>query len=344
VRGNLLALITDFLKDRKQVTKIGGMLSNSQPVKSGVVQGRCLGPLLFIIFVNDIPSIFSKSIFTKIFADDLKIYTRIKCFCDEFLLQHNLNLLVNWSKLWQLPISIGKCITMLIGMLKQMHLHPPSPTRYFLNTTPLEYANSVKDLGVIIDGNLQFKDHINCIVHNASCRASMILKCFQSHNINLLCRAFIVYVRPLLEYNSPVWSPHSVGEIKALESVQRRFTKKLPGFSELDYETRLKSLSLETLEFRRLKFDLITTYKIIFGKIKTDSSTFFEFSDYTKTRGHSYKLKNPLPHTNIKKFSFSNRVVAPWNSLLKADFTTISKFKESLNIENLNKFLVVYTF
>lgn len=342
VRGNLLALITDFLKDRKQMTKISDRLSSSQPVKSGVVQGSCIGPLLFIIFVNDIPSIFSKSIFTKIFADDLKIYTRIRCFLDEFLLQHNLNLLVNWSELWQLPISIGKCITMLIGILK--HIHPPSPTRYFLNTTPLEYVSSVKDLGVIVDGNLQFKEHINRIVHNASCRASLILKCFQSHDINLLRRAFIVYVRPLLEYNSPVWSPHSVGEIKALESVQRRFTKKLPGISELNYENRLKKLSLETLEFRRLKVDLVTTYKIIFGQIKTASSTFFEFSDYTKTRGHRYKLKTPLSRTNIKKFSFSSRVIAPWNSLIKADFTNISKFKISLTTENLNQFLVVYKF
>lgn len=341
INGNLLALIADFLKDRKQVTKVGDQLSNWQPVKSGVVQGSCLGPLLFIIFVNDIPSIFSKSVFTKIFADDLKLYTRIISFLDEFALQHNLNLLVKWSELWQLPISFGKCIAMLISMLNQNQLHSLTP--FFLNTTPLRYATNIKDLGVIIDNNLQFKEHINHIVHKASCRSSLILKCFQSRNIDLLRRAFIVYVRPLLEYNSPVWSPHNVGEIKALESVQRRFTKKLPGFSELDYESRLKTLSLETLEFRRLKFDLLTTYKIIFGIIKTDLSIFFELSDYTKTRGHRYKLRLPLPHTNIKKFTFSNRVIEPWNSL-KADFTTITKFKKSLTIDNLSRFLIVYPF
>jgi len=89
-----------------------------------------------------------------------------------------------------------------------------------------------------------------------------------------LMHAFIVYVRPLLEYGSCVWSPHFKSDIDRIESVQRRFTKRLRFLNNMSYSQRLMTLGLETLEVRRLHQDLLLTYKIVFGLINIDSSKF----------------------------------------------------------------------
>ena len=98
-------------------------------------------------------------------------------------------------------------------------------------------ASVVNDLGVFVDERLKFDSHINYIVARASVRANLIHKCF----LSTMARAFKVYVRPLLEYASQAWSPYQLKDIKRIESLQRRFTKRLPGFSHLKYTNRLKS-------------------------------------------------------------------------------------------------------
>jgi len=90
-----------------------------------------------------------------------------------------------------------------------------------------------------------------------------IHRCFLSRNICLLTHAFLVYVRPLVEYNSTLWSPHLKHDINSIESVQRRFTKRLPGFWKYTYSKQLELLNLPSLELRRLYYDLIWAYKII---------------------------------------------------------------------------------
>ena len=100
---------------------------------------------------------------------------------------------------------------------------------------------------------------IDQIVARACTRANFVHKCFISRDTNILTRAFVVYVRPLLEYGSSVWSTHHAREFKQAESVQTRFTKRLPGLKYLHYHERLQYLGLETLEMRRLRQDLVIT-------------------------------------------------------------------------------------
>ena len=127
-------------------------------------------------------------------------------------------------------------------------------------------VDRVKDLGIVMDLHLTFTHHIDQIVARAFTRANLIHKCFVSREAGSLTRAFTVYVRPLLEYGSPVWSPHHSGKIALIESVQRRFTKRLPGLRNVEYKVRLEQLGLETLEMRRLRNDLIFTYKVYLCK------------------------------------------------------------------------------
>jgi hypothetical protein len=135
------------------------------------------------------------------------------------------------------------------------------------------------------------------------------MKSFFSHNISTLVKAFKVYVRPILEYASSVWSPHLIMDIESIEAVQRRFTKRLPGQWNVPYTERLKTVGLERLDVRRLRQDLIMTYKILFGLTCLDSLQFFELSPHPSTRGHDYKLFMPNVATDTRKYCFSYRVL-----------------------------------
>ena len=195
------------------------------------------------------------------------------------------------------------------------------------------------DLGVTVDEQLHFTKHINTIARKAHTRCSLILKCFQSKNVDCLLRAYLTYVRPTLEYNSPVWNPHFVKDIRTLESVQRRFTKKLNGLHDLTYEQRLQVLNLDSLEVRRIRADLVLTFKIIRGISRVKISDFFTVSTATKTRGHCYKLSMPKVRTDIRKYFFSSRIVKVWNALPtdKVNFNSLNGFIRSLSAVALNK-------
>jgi len=207
----------------------------------------------------------------------------------------------------------------------------------------LQQVDSVLDLGIAIDSNLKFSQHINNNVRKGLARSNLIFKCFQSRDTAILLRAFKTFVLPLLEYNSPVWSPHLLKDINLIEKVQRRFTKRLPGMSDLSYGDRLSALATEQLEARRLRTDLVTAYKIIFGLTILNRDSFFKFSECTiNTRGHSYKLLQPTCSCDVRNNCFPVRVVKMWNSLPPnlTDFSNIYNFKKSLNYSFFNKLCV----
>jgi len=152
-------------------------------------------------------------------------------------------------------------------------------------------SHMVKGLGVTVDVSLKFTDHINSITAKALRRVGLLFKCFITRGHNILVKAFNTYVRPVLEYASSIWSLTQIGPINRLESVQRRFTKRFPGIGHLTYRERLSALNLESLEIRRLRLDLLLTYKITFGMADIDSHKLFCLRANIKpTTGHGFKL------------------------------------------------------
>lgn len=339
ISGNLLKWIEYFLSNRTQQTKVGSQLSDIVSLTSGVVQGSVLGPLLFLLYINDVTRVLAyDGCFCKLYADDMKLYTTLSPTESCVRLQDKLNDLIQWSETWQLKISQSKCAA--------MYIHETST-----NLTPelqlcgsaITKTNEYKDLGVIVDCKLKFASHINNIVSKASTRACLIHKCFLSKDAATLLRAFKVYVRPLLEYASTVWSPSYEISANLIESVQRKFTKRLPGCANLDYASRLATLNLQSLELRRLHFDLITTYKILFGLIDVTVSDFFTFADQDhNTRGHSYKLLGGQCRVNVRQHYFAERVVNVWNSLnvQPNDFKNLQAFKRCILKQDLGDFIV----
>jgi len=143
-----------------------------------------------------------------------------------------------------------------------------------------------------------------------------------------------VYVRPILEYCSVVWNPSLIKDINAIEAVQRRFTKRLPGMKHLTYHQRLVKLELKSLELRRVRTDLLCVYKIVFGLVDACLSDFFVSQFNDARRGHRYKLYLPPCRSNVGlRFNCPNyRTIRTWNSLpADMDFTSLNSFRSSLN-------------
>jgi len=337
IRGKLLAWIAAFLSDRSQVVRIGRSVSGRVNVISGVPQGSVLGPLLFLVYINDIVEIFDDKVTVKMFADDVKIYVVIDNISDCVLLQKSLEKLQVWASDWQLQVSITKCAVLQMGVRKINY-------QYNINDIILPTVDSIRDLGIIVCKNLKFNKHVDNIVARAHQRASLILRCFKSRDTTTLCRAFVVYVRPLVEYCSQIWSPSYLSDIYKIERVQRRFTRRLKGMNSLSYGQRLNKLKLETLELRRLKFDLLFVFKILNGLVSV-SREVFNFSAMLNLRGHNCKLVKPISHVNCRLHVFVSRIVDAWNVLPQnaINATNVNVFKSVVNDVNFNKFLQVST-
>jgi hypothetical protein len=154
--------------------------------------------------------------------------------------------------------------------------------------------------------------------------------------------AYKVYILPILEYCSTVWSPFKLCDIDRIESIQRSFTKRLNGLQDLSYTQRLSKCNLPSLELRRLWADLTLCYKIIHNKVDLCSSTFFTFDDNIySTRGNCLKLKIPNAQSNHRRHFFANRVCRPWNALPNKIVTASSVpiFKKYIELFDFTKFL-----
>ena len=331
--GSLLDWISDCLADRTQAVSVSGVMSELTNVTSGVPQGSVLGPLLFILFINDL-SCEEYNIDAPKFADDVLMHNAIISQHDQRNLQGALGHVECWSNASQLPIADTKCSVLHLGSANAKY-------NYLLFDNILTHQSLVKDLGVWFSTDLKVGYHCKTIVMKANQRAAIIKRVFVSGDVFTLCWAFKVYVRPILEYASHVWSPHLVKDIDCVESVQRYFTKYLPGMSRLSYNDRLRHLGLESLELRRLKADLLFTYNLLHDKLAVPGHYFFSVRGMGRTRGHPLKLTVNMSHLDCRKFFFCNRVVGPWNQL-PADTVmapSILSFKRGLESFDLSNFI-----
>jgi len=335
IYGDLFEWISAFLNNRSQQVKISNVLSNIVFITSGVPQGSVLGPTLFLIYINDLIDAFATLNCTvKLYADDAKLYSSYRFGDSSSCLIQALKYLSDWAKTWQLTIANSKCVAHRITTVN----NSSDVCYYAIDDFNLEWSNCTRDLGVYIDSDLKFVQHISKITHIAHSRSCLILKCFFTRNPVVLVKAFCTYVRPVLEYCTPVWSPHLTGLIDKLEKVQRRFTKKLYGMSNLSYNERLVSLKLDSLYNRRVKQDLIMCYKIINGLICLDFSDFFTTSPSDRTRGHNFKLGIQNCRLDTRKFCFARRVCHVWNKLPHdvVNSCSISSFKRKLAAFNFD--------
>jgi hypothetical protein len=338
INGKLFEWISLFLNDRSQCVVLENCISSSCPVISGVVQGSVLGPLLFLIYINDITEVCSGSTKLKLFADDAKFYSACKLNTQSTDLQTTLDRLTAWAAKWQLKININKCFHIHINSKRNETV----ANKYFLDNAAIITSNSVTDLGIEINSNLDFSSHISNIIAKARQRSGTFFRGFVCRKLAFVRKIFVTYIRPCLEYNSNVWNPSKIYLIDKIESVQRQFTKKIPTISNLSYEERLKALNLDPLELRRLRFDLIQYYKILNNLSPLKPENYFSFYfPRESSRTTEPKLIRPALGNNRLFSSFFFRSIDAWNCL-PTDLrhaSSVDSFKNYLLKFDLSKFL-----
>lgn len=323
IKNSLLNWIRDWLTDRKQRVVLNGEYSDWIAVTSGVPQGSVLGPLLFTMYINDLELGLSNKIFK--FADDTKLVITINDFKDNFKGQKDLDKLVGWCNRNDMNFNTQKCKVLHMG-------HKNSHFNYNMNGEWIESSCCEKDLGVHVDERLTFSKQCLESRNKANRMLGYIARNVSHKSKEVIKRLYNAYVRPHLEYCVQAWSPHYRKDIEMLEKVQRRATKLINGFDRLDYESRLRELDMFSLERRYKRGDMIEVYKIFNGMDDLCFEDFFEL-DLGGRRGHSKKLKTKKSRLDVRRYSFSVRVVDLWNKLSEETVSseTLDCFKRLLD-------------
>lgn len=318
--GNILGWIKGFLTERYHRVNIRSAKSDWLPVESGVPQGSVLGPVLFLVYINDLCQNLEST--ASLFADDAKIYRTIRTEADVEALQRDMKRLDDWSDKWLLSFNVGKCKTMHIG-------HNNQQADYQLKGNTLQKTTQEKDLGIIVSNNLKSSEHVATVAAKANSRLGVIKRNFSVLTKEILVPLYLSLVRPIMDYAAQSWSPYLKKDIQVLEKVQRRATKLVPDLTQLPYEERCKRLGLQTLEDRRNRGDMIETYKLLHGYEDIPYAKFFQLNT-NNLRGHSLKLSRPEHwRTTLKGNWFTIRVIDKWNALPESVVTapTIATFK-----------------
>jgi hypothetical protein len=256
--GNLLSWLDNYLSGRQQRVTLRGKYSDWMPVISGVPQGSILGPLLFLLYINDMPAS-CKNSSVALFADDAKCSRNIRSHGDCLMLQEDLDHLWLWSKVWLMSFNVDKCKVLSISRCQSKTSFP-----YNMNGCVLEHVDVFKDLGVSVSSTLNWHDHVETIVSKANRVNGMIKRAvgYKAPPI-VSSRLYQSLTRSIVEYCSPVWSPHQIIDIKKLERVQRSMTRFILHYPNQSYQQRCSNLEILPLSYRREINDLTFFFKCV---------------------------------------------------------------------------------
>lgn len=250
-----LLWLSDYLCDRTQQVKLGNTLSLPLNVVSGVGQGSHIGPLLFSLFFNDLPSVIQNSS-VLLFADDVKLYKSITSLDDCVLLQQDLAKFHRWLSSNGMNLSLHKCAVIEFSRSNNSYDYT-----YQINCEPLSRVHQIKDLGIILDRNLSFCSQVSTI----ALRCHRILGWIFRNSKGLSSQAFsLLYkslVRSLLEYACVVWSPHYEVHKHTLERVQKKFKR------YFSYRYPAVDLNLVPLHERREQVDSNFIESLVAGQV-----------------------------------------------------------------------------
>ena len=217
IEGKVLEWITSFLTDRRQLVVCDGSRSQYSPVTSGVPQGTVLGPLLFLLHLNDLPTVVDPGTSVRLFADDALIYRVINSLEDQVALQQDLRNLEHWASAWGMVFNASKCYMMHINRTRAHQ-----PYMYQLCGTLLSSVTSEKYLGVYVNHDLRWTHHIDQVAAKAARKLGFIRRNLRGAPSECKKLAYIALVRSGMEYASIIWDPHTKKDQDKLEKVQRK--------------------------------------------------------------------------------------------------------------------------
>ena len=309
IRGHALAWIRAFLGNRSQTVVLEGEESGSVPVTSGVPQGSVLGPILFLVYINDLPDELSSQV--RLFADDTAVYLTIGGAEDGKVLQTDLDRLSVWEDRWDMEFNPSKCQVVRVTSSRTLF-----NIAYTLHGQVLEVVTSAKYLGVDISSGLSWNPHIDRITGNANRTLNFIQRNIKTKNQKVRETAYNTLVRPQLEYAAPVWDPYFKEKILQLEKVQRRAARCTT--SSFDYRSSVTAivndLGWRTLEQRRADPRLCLFFKIVHGLVALPLPDYIHPSNRISRYCHSMTFRQLHTSTSYYKYSFPLAIVQ-WNAL-----------------------------
>ena len=314
LNGRLLEWFKDYLHNRKQQTCVNGELSSRADVTSGVPQGSILGPLLFLIYINDMPDVIHGTSKIALYADDSKIYNSINSDQDCINLQEQLENLVKWSETWKLNFNAAKCKIMSIT-------RKILPYRYNYNIRgiPLERVTTMMDLGVTVQDNLLWDLHIRNIVNKAHRNLFFIKRSIGCHAPSKAkLTLYTSLVRSQLEYASIIWAPTTKENIILLERIQKRATKYICNYRDMTYRERLQNCKLVPLAHRREILDCTFAHKArdgLFGQTIKDICLIKAPRHNVRLDPNNTKIQPKAFNTETFGHFYSNRLPQIWNTL-----------------------------
>ena len=266
ITGNACKWLESFCRGRKQKVKIDNSTSNEAEVTSGVPQGTVLGPLLFLILINDINEDIDADINVSLFADDTRVGKIIKTSEDVENLQDNLEKIYKWQMNNNMVFNEDKFELLRVGknsLIKE-------ESNYFTDEYKemIEPKSEVKDLGIIIQDDLNFSNQINKITKKMKMKSSWILRSLTSRTPSIMSRVWKTYMLPDIDYCSILWfSPARPQLIIELENGQNRFLKRLENQWDSNYWARLSISNLQSIQRRLERYQIIYIWKAMEGLV-----------------------------------------------------------------------------
>ena len=310
IKGPILTWISAFLKHRDQCVVVDGVHSDWVHVDSGVPQGTVLGPLLFLLHINDLPSRVTSRV--RLFADDCLVYRPIRCANDQLEMQRDLDSLREWSDQWGMRFNPAKC-----NILRFHRSKTPLERFYTLCDQVLAQVDDAKYLGVNISHNLEWSSHIDAVTSKSNQSLGFIRRNLNECPKELRQTAYFSLVRSTLEYACTVWDPHLVKDINSLEKVQRLAARVVVhDFSSYTSVTAImEELGWESLADRRRDMRLCLMYKIVHGLVNIPTADILTPTDSRTRQSHPYCYRHLATHTNSYKFSYFPHTIPEWDSL-----------------------------
>lgn len=335
VKGSMLDWFRDYLTGRMQRVVVDGAASSWSSVTSGVPQGSILGPMLFIIFINDLPDVIPEDTKAEIYADDTKAYRSITSEDDAQHLQHALCNLATWSNNNNMKFNASKCKVLTVSRKKQ-----PVSFNYQLGSTNLLHVQREKDLGVVVTRNLSWDPHIHSVTTKANKLLGLLKRtCPLLTDVKVRRTLYLSLVKSQLCYASEVWSPPYFSQKVKIEQIQRRATRWIlkARIGDSTYNERLSALKLLPLCYDREIRDLIFFFKCLYGISDLNVHDYVSFVSHDRTRlslNPTLMLNTPSCKTSTYQASYFNRIVKLWNSVCKVAppklFSSVAVFKSFL--------------
>ena len=334
IDGRLLKFLVNYLSGREQCVVIGNSKSDTKTVLSGVPQGSIIGPILFVLFINDMHEGLSQGTDLALYADDTKIWRKINSEIDHEILQKDIHYLNNWATLNKMKFHPHKCKVVsiaprpppLLGILPNIQYY------YALGDNLLEYAESERDLGVEINAKLNFNNHCNRILSKSKQQLGLTRRtCFFVKDIKRRRLLYLSLIRSQFEHCSQIWRPTGKTMIQKFESLQKLCIKWI--FSE-DY-IRYNTYSNYILKCRQVNLlpltaffdinDLVLFHKVVYNLIPLKLPNYLSFfNGNSRYALRSCHLDNLSIVSNLQTMkynemylnkSFFFRTHTKWNAL-----------------------------